>query len=168
MSPAPAPLSLARVVALAATLTPAALAGCAGAARDPDVVVGPSATASAAGPLALATSPPLAARLDEAAIERGARLFGQRCAPCHGERGAGLIGPNLTDDAFLHGSELESVRRVVAAGVPQKGMPGWEPALGKESVLDLATFVVSLAGSDLPGKAPQGERRAPSSPRGAP
>lgn len=136
-------------------------ASCGGDAREPEVVVGPSGSAPGAG-VVVATQAS-AAGVDEreraASLERGAALFSRVCSPCHGERGAGVVGPNLTDDAFLHGSGLDVVRRVVAEGVPDKGMPAWGAQLGERAVLDLATFVVSLEGQGLAGKAPQGERR---------
>ncbi len=137
-----------RMTALAPVTMAVLVTSCGGAARDPaivDVTVPPGTPAGAERPIVQVPAAVAAAHLDPAAIERGAALFRRSCAACHGELGAGLVGPNLTDDASLHGNQLESVQRVIAVGVPAKGMPGWEPMLGKSSVHDLAIFVLSIA-----------------------
>src|SRR6187551_3800061 len=38
-----------------------------------------------------------------AMVADAAKLFTVRCAQCHGIKGEGLIGPNLTDNYWLHG-----------------------------------------------------------------
>jgi cytochrome c oxidase cbb3-type subunit 3 len=90
-----------------------------------------------------------------------ARVFTQRCAVCHGDRGQGVIGPNLTDDHWLHGAgTLLDVHRVISEGVPAKGMPAWNLQLSPVEVRQLAALVGSFQGQNLPGKAPEGTRAA--------
>lgn len=95
---------------------------------------------------------------DTASVDRGKALFATNCASCHGADGGGVIGPNLTDAAWLHGRTAPALVKVVTEGVPPKGMPGWGPILGAAKVKDLAAYVVSLQGTKPASpKAPQGE-----------
>jgi cytochrome c oxidase cbb3-type subunit 3 len=84
-------------------------------------------------------------------------LFAARCAACHGDQGQGLIGPNLTDDAWLHGSaSLSDIYGIIDAGVPAKGMPAWGRQLSPIELRKVAAFVGSQRGKGIPGKAPEG------------
>ncbi len=94
---------------------------------------------------------------DQALMNDATRLFTERCAPCHADRGQGLIGPNLTDQYWLHGSgSLMDIYEIVNQGVPDKGMPAWSTQLNPAEVQKLAALVGSFRALDLPGKAPQG------------
>ncbi len=101
----------------------------------------------------------LDARLhDAASVTAGAAVFSTYCAPCHGAGGEGNIGPNLTDDYWLHGGAAAAIVATIAAGVPEKGMPGWGPVLGDHKVEQAAAYVLTLHGTKPPNpKAPQGE-----------
>ncbi len=94
---------------------------------------------------------------DGALMADAKALFGQRCTPCHGDRAQGVIGPNLTDDYWLHGNTLMEIHHTVSEGVPDKGMPPWKMQLTPAQVRELAAYVGSLRGTHVPGKAPQGE-----------
>lgn len=90
----------------------------------------------------------------------GARgLFAQRCAVCHGTAGEGSIGPNLTDDYWLHGAKPTDIHRTISDGVPAKGMVAWKSQLPAGQILALSSYVVSLRGTNPANpKAPQGDR----------
>jgi mono/diheme cytochrome c family protein len=91
-------------------------------------------------------------------VARGAELFQRGCQACHGLRGEGGIGPNLTDDAWLRGSNLVEIHRSVSRGNPQAGMPPWAEIYGPAELQALTVFVASLSlGDPLPGKPPQGK-----------
>ena len=94
--------------------------------------------------------------LDAALMNEAKALFSLRCTPCHGDQGQGVIGPNLTDDAWLHGAGLLDIYKTVSEGVPAKGMPPWRMQLSPVQVRELAAYVGSLRGKNLPGKAPEG------------
>lgn len=84
-------------------------------------------------------------------------IFAQRCVMCHGARGEGGIGPNLTDGSFIHGSgSLLDIYETVNNGVPAKGMPAWSLQLTPMQVSELAALVGTFQGKNLPGKAPEG------------
>ena len=90
-------------------------------------------------------------------IAAGTEIFASMCAPCHGAEAQGIIGPNLTDSAWIHGGKPASVLRSIRNGWPTKGMPGWTATLGDEKVMSVAAFVVSIRNTNVAGgKPPQG------------
>ncbi|HEX5754215.1 MAG TPA: cbb3-type cytochrome c oxidase N-terminal domain-containing protein [Archangium sp.] len=99
----------------------------------------------------------LALMLDSQSVEQGKAQFTQQCAACHGQKGEGLIGPNLTDKFWLHGGTPMAIHKTVSEGVVAKGMPAWERTLGAERVRSIAAYVLTLKNTNVPGKAPQGE-----------
>lgn len=89
----------------------------------------------------------------------GKELFLANCTPCHGPNGGGLIGPNLTDDYWLHGSTPEALLITIGNGVPERGMKSWKFDFTPRQVGLLAAYVQALRGSNPPNaKAPQGEK----------
>ncbi len=94
---------------------------------------------------------------DPQTIDRAQQVFTSQCAQCHGARGEGKIGPNLTDDHFLHGKKPTEIYQTITNGYVRKGMPAWGVLLGPEKVRGLASYVVSLQGKNLPGRAPEGD-----------
>jgi cytochrome c oxidase cbb3-type subunit III len=95
--------------------------------------------------------------LDAKLMADAQAIFAQRCMPCHGDRGQGVIGPNLTDGHFIHGQgTLMDIHRVVSEGVPAKGMPPWKLQLSSIQVSELAAYVGGMRGKNVAGKAPEG------------
>ena len=89
---------------------------------------------------------------DTAALERGKQQFAAKCVSCHGDKGQGIIGPNLTDNFWIHGDgKPEAIYGVVAKGVLEKGMPAWEAMLKPDELIEVVGYVVSLKGSNPPG-----------------
>jgi cytochrome c oxidase cbb3-type subunit 3 len=96
---------------------------------------------------------------DQSSVARGQQIFAQTCAPCHRADGAGNVGPNLTDEFWIHGSGPLDVFKTVRDGVPAKGMPTWGPQLGQDKTAAAVAFVLTIANTNVPGgKPPQGER----------
>ena len=88
-------------------------------------------------------------------------LYAQKCAVCHGPAGQGNIGPNLTDDFWIHGGGPMQVHKTIHDGVPEKGMPAWGQVLKPEELPAVTAYVLSLYGSNpVNAKEPQGERIA--------
>jgi cytochrome c oxidase cbb3-type subunit 3 len=101
---------------------------------------------------------------DGKVVARGADVFKARCASCHGPEGAGLIGPNLTDDRQVHGSSRLDIFRTVRGGVAGTAMAAWGDQLPPADVLAASAFAITLRGQLLRGKAPEGAPVGPFSP----
>jgi cytochrome c oxidase cbb3-type subunit 3 len=98
---------------------------------------------------------------DQSMMSGGKKIFQGKCATCHGMFGEGGIGPNLTDQHWIHGPQLEDIYRIVREGVTEKGMLAWERQLRPAELLAVSAYAGSLLGSDPPNaKEPQGEQMA--------
>lgn len=96
---------------------------------------------------------------DAAVLAAGKKIFLQTCAPCHGEHAQGVVGPNLTDDYWLHGHTISDLFKTIKYGVAAKGMPTWEKQLSPKQIADVANYVISLHGTNPAGaKEPQGNK----------
>ncbi|ASU31958.1 cbb3-type cytochrome c oxidase N-terminal domain-containing protein [Mucilaginibacter xinganensis] len=96
---------------------------------------------------------------DPAVIGSGQTVFKTTCAPCHGDKAQGNVGPNLTDDYWLHGGKITDIFKTIKYGVLAKGMPTWEKQLSPKQISDVANYIKSLHGTNPPGaKAPQGDK----------
>ena len=95
---------------------------------------------------------------DPARLDHGAQVFAKNCVPCHGDKGQGIIGPNLTDEYWLHGGTMTDVVHTITYGVPAKGMIPWGGTLSRDDILDVAGFILErLQGTHPPNaKPPQG------------
>ncbi len=103
---------------------------------------------------------------DAALLEAGHQAYVKFCAPCHRVDGGGLVGPNLTDDYWIHGSSYADTVKVIWDGVPAKGMITWKTMLKPEEIQAVASYIYTLRGAKLatPGKLP--ENQAPAKPAG--
>lgn len=98
-----------------------------------------------------------AIRADATAMQRGKATYEKNCTSCHGARGEGGIGPNLTDTAWLHGGKPEQIFLLITNGVPEKGMLTWKGILTAEQILEVTAHTLTLQGTNPPNaKAPQG------------
>jgi cytochrome c oxidase cbb3-type subunit 3 len=99
---------------------------------------------------------------DAAGIAEGKKIFTGTCFPCHGQKGEGGIGPNLTDNYWLHGGSIGNIFKTITYGVPDKGMQAWGKTFSATDIRNLASFVLSLKGTNPPNaKAPQGDLYEP-------
>jgi cytochrome c oxidase cbb3-type subunit 3 len=90
------------------------------------------------------------------------QLYKAKCAQCHGQKGEGGIGPNMTDDYYIHGGKLMDLYTVIDKGVPAKGMLAWGKLLKPGELMNLTAYMASLRGTNPPNqKAPQGEKVTP-------
>ena len=92
---------------------------------------------------------------DAANIAKGEAIFnGQRnlCHTCHRKDLGGVVGPNLTDDRWLHGCTAGELSRNITSGFPQKGMLpfGSGQRLTDEELLQVVSYVVAKRGSQPP------------------
>lgn len=95
----------------------------------------------------------------ETDLAKGKDVFTANCASCHGQKGEGLVGPNLTDEYWLHGGTISEVFKTIKYGVPAKGMIAWEKQLNPLQMQQVASYILSLKGTNPPNaKEPQGEK----------
>jgi cytochrome c oxidase cbb3-type subunit 3 len=90
-------------------------------------------------------------------IAAGKAVFQSTCFACHGKNGEGGVGPNLTDEYWLHGGSINDVFKTIKYGWPDKGMKSWKDDYSPSQIAQIASYVKSLGGShpDNP-KPPQG------------
>ncbi|MBU3743075.1 MAG: c-type cytochrome, partial [Sediminibacterium sp.] len=77
----------------------------------------------------------------------GQKIFTTACAPCHLADGGGSVGPNLTDDYWLHGGTIKDIFKTIKYGYPEKGMKSWQDDYTPAQIAQLASFVKSLHGT---------------------
>ncbi|WFU04908.1 cytochrome-c oxidase, cbb3-type subunit III (plasmid) [Rhizobium sp. CB3171] len=98
--------------------------------------------------------------LREFAIAGGASAFKVNCAPCHGSGATGAPGfPNLNDDDWLWGGDLEAIQQTVSHGIrfdadPEthsSEMPAFGDMLDHTQIRQVAAYVWGLTNtpSDL-------------------
>jgi cytochrome c oxidase cbb3-type subunit III len=97
---------------------------------------------------------------DPAVLDAGKKTFATLCAPCHRPDGGGLVGPNLTDDYWIHGSNFADNVSIVWNGVPAKGMVTWKNTLKPDQIFEVASYVYTLRGTHPPNPKPP-ENQAP-------
>ena len=96
---------------------------------------------------------------DAAKLETGHATYTQNCAACHGQKAEGMVGPNLTDEFWLHGGDVNDIFKTIKFGVTSKGMVAWQGKLSDDQILEVASYILSLQGSNpANAKAPQGEK----------
>ena len=83
---------------------------------------------------------------DPDAMQVANRLYQNNCAVCHGSSARGGYGfPNLTNNSWLYGGDVETIRHTIING--RNGlMPPWVDMLGDEGVDTMSHYVLSLSG----------------------
>jgi cytochrome c oxidase cbb3-type subunit 3 len=100
------------------------------------------------------------------AAARGAIVFEEQCAVCHGPSGAGdrsVGAPSLRDDLWLYGGTRQEIRRQVEQG---RGgiMPSWESRFDAGTLRALAYYVHQMGGGEPDLAPPAAEAGAPPAP----
>ena len=91
-------------------------------------------------------------------IATGKDLYIVNCVACHGKGGEGSVGPNLTDDYWLHGASIQDLFKTLKYGWVEKGMKAWKEDLSPMQMAQIASFIKTLKGTNPPNpKAPQGD-----------
>lgn len=98
----------------------------------------------------------------ESSIEAGGELYAGNCAACHAIDGGGGVGPNLTDEYWIHGGDIKDIFSVVKYGVVEKGMIPWQDQLSPEQMQQVSSYILTLQGTTPANpKEPQGEKFEP-------
>ena len=115
-----------------------------------------------------ASIPALSPSQDAEVLQNGRQTYAKYCAPCHRADGGGLVGPNLTDSYWIHGSNFTDNVSVIWNGVPAKGMITWKNSLKPEDISAVASYIYTLRGAKLatPGKLPENQTPVKAAPSG--
>jgi cytochrome c oxidase cbb3-type subunit III len=93
-----------------------------------------------------------------AELAAGRELFQKTCAACHLADGGGSVGPNLTDDYWLHGGSVKDIFKSIKYGWQEKGMKSWKDDFSPKEIQELTSFIRSIKGTKpATPKDPQGE-----------
>jgi cytochrome c oxidase cbb3-type subunit 3 len=84
---------------------------------------------------------------DAVVLATGKATFQKLCAPCHRPDGGGLVGPNLCDDYWIHGSNFVDNVKTIWNGVPNKGMVTWRGTLKPSEITAVASYIYTLRGT---------------------
>ena len=97
---------------------------------------------------------------DDASLAKGSEIWHKICAACHMADGGGLVGPNMTDNYWIHGNTVQDLYNVVTNGVIAKGMLSYKDQLSDKDRLDVVSYIlVKLQGTKPANpKAPQGKK----------
>jgi cytochrome c oxidase cbb3-type subunit 3 len=101
---------------------------------------------------------------DDVILAKGHQTFSTLCAPCHRQDAGGLVGPNLTDDYWIHGSNFVDNLKVIINGVPEKGMLTWKTMLKPSEIHAVASYIYTLRGSH-PANPKLPENQVPQGPQ---
>lgn len=91
---------------------------------------------------------------DPDGLNRGRQTYITYCAPCHRDDGGGLVGPNLCDDYWSHGSNFVDHVKIILNGVPDKGMLTWRGVLQPSEILAVASYIQGFRGTTPPNPKP--------------
>lgn len=95
---------------------------------------------------------------DPSALSNGETIYLKHCAACHAADGGGLVGPNLTDEYWVHGGGIKNVFKVIKYGVPQKGMISWQSQLSPTEMQEVGSYILTMEGTTPAApKDPEGE-----------
>ncbi len=90
---------------------------------------------------------------DQDRIEEGREIYlsnANLCYTCHGENGEGMVGPNLTDELWIHGCSPEEVANSIIEGYPSRGMIAYGSGsrIPDEKVQSLISYIASIQGTE--------------------
>lgn len=108
----------------------------------------------------------LVASQDDNILAEGKKIYDLYCKVCHRPDGGGSIGPNLTDNFWIMGGDLNSIYTTIEnGGRPGKGMVAWKNSLNATQIEQVSNYIMSLVGTNPPNpKAPEGEEVIPVEP----
>ena len=96
---------------------------------------------------------------DDESLTDGKETYDKICSVCHGKNGEGLIGPNFTDEYWIHGGSIGDMYTIVITGVLEKGMISYKDQLSPKKIQNVLSYIISLIGTEPANqKAQEGDR----------
>jgi cytochrome c oxidase cbb3-type subunit 3 len=145
---------------------PSPLVGSPGMIAEYEAELEAASRTAAARPAPSTPSAPAAveAATDEATLRKGEEIFNSPanlCSSCHRPDLGGLVGPNLTDEYWLHGCSVGEVVSSIRTGYPTMGMLpyGSNTPLDDGQLVALASYILSKRGTAPPGPKPHDPQR---------
>lgn len=98
---------------------------------------------------------------NDAKVSIGEGIFKTNCISCHGRKGEGNVGPNLTDEVYKYVRKPEDIYTILVKGAGNGAMPAWGNRLGKNELILASSYVMTLRGKNVEGKAADGQQIPP-------
>ncbi|MEE9431945.1 MAG: cbb3-type cytochrome c oxidase N-terminal domain-containing protein [Melioribacteraceae bacterium] len=89
---------------------------------------------------------------DATSLANGKVTYDKHCVACHLSKGEGLVGPNFTDDYWIHGNKINDLYRIIKVGVPAKGMISWQSQLDPVAMQEVASYILTMRGTNPPNQ----------------
>ena len=89
---------------------------------------------------------------DASSLKEGLNVFKTSCTACHGQLGEGGVGPNFTDDYWIHGGDVKDLFKTIKYGVVEKGMKSWQAEISPSQMQQVASYIKSLRGTNPPNQ----------------
>ncbi len=83
-------------------------------------------------------------------LSAGKDIFLATCSACHGKFGEGTVGPNLTDDYWLHSGSIKDIFKTIKYGYPDKGMKSWKEDYSPIQIAQVTSYIRTLRGTNPP------------------
>ena len=87
---------------------------------------------------------------DASDLASGKEIFIAACSACHGKLGEGTVGPNLTDDYWLHSGGIKDIFKTIKYGYPDKGMKSWKEDYSPIQIAQVSSYIKTLRGTNPP------------------
>lgn len=99
----------------------------------------------------------------------GDAIYKANCLSCHGGKGEGLVGPNMTDEYFKNIKTIGDFVPLIQNGAAGGAMPAWKNRLNEKEIIIMAAYMAGLRGQNLAGpRGAEGVQIAPWSAEPAP
>lgn len=79
---------------------------------------------------------------DATSLANGEATWTKICSACHLVDGGGLVGPNMTDNFWIHGNTVQDLYRISTAGVIEKGMIPYKDQLSNQERLEVVSYIL--------------------------
>ena len=89
---------------------------------------------------------------DASSLKEGLNVFKTSCTACHGQLGEGGVGPNFTDDYWIHGGDVKDLFKTIKYGLVEKGMKSWQAEISPSQMQQVASYIKSLRGTNPPNQ----------------